>query len=159
MRQEQHCSMEKHKHHKPDGAQHIAGGAANHAAQGQPAELAGQLGGKGTGNQRGQQVADGIAAGFAKQNSGAALHTGHNGNTHSGQQQVNQLAGGTPYGAKHGARHVHGKQCQIDRHAPRHRDSQLAANSGQGGKQGAAHHLVQAGVGSSCIHDNFPHSL
>ena len=37
--------------------------------------------------------------------------------------------------------------------------SQLAANSGQGGKQGTAHHLVQAGVGSSCIHDNFPHSL
>ena len=92
--------------------------------------------------QRGQNVADGVAAGLAEDCGRAALKVGQHRHADGRQRDKDHLTGRAPDGAEHRARHVDGEQSQIDGYAPGHRDSDLAANGNQRGKHGAKHHAA-----------------
>ena len=130
-------------------AQHIADGTAHDHGHAERPELAAQSLGDQRGDECSQNVTQHIAAGLAKDGRGAALETSQHRHTDGGQRHKHQLADGAPEGPQHGACHVHGKQCQIDGHAPGHGDSNLAAHGGQGGKQGAQDHPTHPQVFSS----------
>ena len=128
--------------HEPDRAQHVAGGTAHDHRHAERPELAAQRLRQQGRQQRGQNVADGVAAGLAEDGRRAALEVGQHRHTDGRQRNEHDLTGRAPDRAKHRARHVDGEQCQIDRHTPRHRDSDLAAHGDQRGEHGAQHHAA-----------------